>query len=282
MIFSRIARRLAFPFGAAAALPFLLVAPSALAQTAPPPMEQRGARPDRPGGQMGEGRMFESLGLSDAQKTQLREAMTAQRERFRPQMEALRAETGLTDAQKQERRTALMQQQRTEMEAAARRILTPEQFTRFTQQREQMQQRGPRGEGQRPRGQMRDGGQQRPGAVAQNRRARGGRAVAGRAQAGRAAQALGLSEAQKTQMQALATRQREAMQALRGQALTVEQRRTQARELATRFRAERQAVLTPEQRTRVQQMRQRGAERMRERRMNRPGTPGHRAPQNGR
>lgn len=233
----------------AAALPFLLVAPTALAQDAPPQRsEQRGQRPD---GQRGPDRMFEGLNLSDAQKTQLREAMQQQRERFRPQMEALRNQTGLTDEQKRERREALMTQQRSEMDAAARRILTPEQYQSWTQQRQQMEQR----RGQRP------GMEGRMGQARGQRNGQNARPGMNGRMGDRAANALNLSDAQKTRMQAIGERQRTAMQALRNEALTVEQRRTRTQALMTQFRQEREAVLTPEQRQRAEQLRQQGRER---------------------
>lgn len=81
---------------------------------------------ERTEGREGRGGMMQDLNLTEAQKTQ----MKANREAFKAQMDQLKAQN-LPDAQFKERMEALRADQRSKMEA----ILTPEQKTKWAEQR---------------------------------------------------------------------------------------------------------------------------------------------------
>lgn len=74
--------------------------------------------------------------------------------------------------------------------------------------------------------------------------------------ADRMAAQLGLSDEQRTQMQEIATRERAELQALRDAGENApEERRARAQAVREKYRAERDAILTPEQRTKAKEMR---------------------------
>ena len=73
--------------------------------------------------------------------------------------------------------------------------------------------------------------------------------------ADRMADELGLSDTQRTQIQELARQERAELDALRDTALAKEDRKAKAHEIREKYRAQRQAVLTPEQRTKADKMR---------------------------
>lgn len=78
----------------------------------------------------------------------------------------------------------------------------------------------------------------------------------------RMAQELNLTEAQKTQLKSLHEQQRAQMEALKNEALTVDQRRAKMKELHTSFKTQTQAILTPEQQAKMQELKQkRGGKR---------------------
>lgn len=74
--------------------------------------------------------------------------------------------------------------------------------------------------------------------------------------ADRMADELGLSDTQRTQIQELARQEKSELEALRADAaLAKEDRKSKAHEIREKYRAQRQAVLTPEQRTKADKMR---------------------------
>lgn len=242
----------------AASLPLFLVAPVALAQDAPPVRTERPAPGPRGGAMRGVGidRMAEQLGLSADQKTRVQQLFEGQRTRMQPQMQALRADQSLTAEQRRERMQAFAQQQRTAMEQGLRGILTPEQFTRYQQLRPAqggpMQDRRMQGQRLERRGEQM---QQRGRQLEQ----RGERLQRGARPA--MPDRLGLSDAQKAQMQALAQQQRTALQALQAERLTVDERRTRVQALRQQFQQQRLSVLTPAQRQQAEQLRQERGQR---------------------
>ena len=154
------------------ALAFALVATAGTAGAQATPREEHGK-----GHRFGH--FYEELGLTEAQRTQIR----AIHERYQPQMQQLhatvrphkqtardamqRGDTAAARAAREQARAAMeqtraqRQQLHNTMQAEVRAILTPEQQTRFdalrASQRERMERRGPRGGGARgfrgPRGQ---------------------------------------------------------------------------------------------------------------------------------
>lgn len=82
----------------------------------------------------------------------------------------------------------------------------------------------------------------------------------------RMAQELGLTEAQKSQIQSYLQDARSQLQVLRDTALTQEQRRAQARQIRETAQAKVRAVLTPDQQAKADQLRQQAQQRMEARR----------------
>ncbi len=74
--------------------------------------------------------------------------------------------------------------------------------------------------------------------------------------ADRMADELGLSDEQRTKIQELARQEKSELEALRADtALAKEDRKAKAHEIRENYRAQRHAVLTPEQRTKAEKMR---------------------------
>ncbi len=73
--------------------------------------------------------------------------------------------------------------------------------------------------------------------------------------ADRMAGELGLSETQRNQIQELARQEKAELDALRDAAPAKEDRRAKAHEIREKYRAQRQAVLTPDQRAKADKMR---------------------------
>lgn len=82
----------------------------------------------------------------------------------------------------------------------------------------------------------------------------------------RLAEALGLNEDQKLKMKAIGEQERAEMQALRDDtALSKEDRRAKAQSIHQKYKAQRDAILTPEQKVKAEQFREKGRERMEKR-----------------
>lgn len=77
---------------------------------------------------------MQELNLTDAQKTELK----AQREAAKTQLESIKADASLTDAQKAEKAKAIHQEQKTKMQA----LLTTEQKAKLEQSRQAAKERG--------------------------------------------------------------------------------------------------------------------------------------------
>ncbi|HEX2862857.1 MAG TPA: hypothetical protein VHN79_14515 [Lacunisphaera sp.] len=80
--------------------------------------------------------------------------------------------------------------------------------------------------------------------------------------AGRLAGALGLTEDQKVRMQAIGEQEKAELEALRARAAgDKEALKAQAKEIRQKYREQRQAILTPEQRTKAETARKKGDRR---------------------
>ncbi|RXK54789.1 hypothetical protein ESB00_02510 [Oleiharenicola lentus] len=79
----------------------------------------------------------------------------------------------------------------------------------------------------------------------------------------RMAEALGLSDDQKVQMKAIGDQERAEMQALRADtALAKEERKAKVQAIHQKYKAQRDALLTPEQKVKADKFREKGRERM--------------------
>jgi Spy/CpxP family protein refolding chaperone len=79
----------------------------------------------------------------------------------------------------------------------------------------------------------------------------------------RMGEALGLSDDQKAQMKAIGDQERAEMQALRADtALAKEDRKAKVQVIHQKYKAQRDALLTPEQKVKADKFREKGRERM--------------------
>ena len=94
----------------------------------------------------------------------------------------------------------------------------------------------------------------------------GGRQERGERRGDKLAEMLGLSEDQKSKMQAIGQQERDEMKILRSDsALSKEDRQSKMREIHEKYRTQRDAILTPEQRTKAEQLRGKMRDRMEDR-----------------
>ena len=108
------------------------------------PKHQRPGGPGGPGGRGMGAKMEEELGLTDAQKEQ----MKAAREEVMQKQKAIHEDASLTDEQKKEKSKAL----REEHKAKVKTILTAEQFAKWEKAMAQRDPGGPRGPKGPPKG----------------------------------------------------------------------------------------------------------------------------------
>ncbi len=79
----------------------------------------------------------------------------------------------------------------------------------------------------------------------------------------RMGEALGLNDDQKAKMKAIGDQERSEMQALRADtSVSKEDRRAKAQAIHEKYKAQRDALLTPEQKAKADQFREKGRERM--------------------
>ena len=162
------------------------------------------------------------LGLTDDQKAQ----MKALGEEQKAAADAVRADASLTDDLKKQK----VKQIRQDFKAKRESLLTPDQKKKADEMRANFE-------------------EHRAG----DRQGRG----AGGPPGERMSKELGLSAEQQTQMQAIGQEQRVAADAVRADAsLTPEQKKEKMTQLWQEFKAKRQALLTPEQRTKAESMKE--------------------------
>ena len=158
--------------------------------------------------------MMKDLNLSDAQKTQ----MKANREANKAKMEALKKQDNLTVKEMRERKMALMQEQKAQMES----ILTAEQKATIASRKTSMDSKRKNMEGQR------------------------GEAMKDK---------LGLSNEQAAKLKAQNEINKEKIKAIQAnQSLSMEQKKAQMKAVRDAAKTERQSILTAEQLKKMEQM----------------------------
>jgi hypothetical protein len=158
--------------------------------------------------------MMKDLNLSDAQKTQ----MKANREANKAKMEALKKQDNLTVKEMRERKMALMQEQKAQMES----VLTAEQKATIASRKTSMDSKRKNMEGQR------------------------GEAMKDK---------LGLSNEQAAKLKAQNEINKEKIKAIQAnQSLSMEQKKAQMKAVRDAAKTERQSILTAEQLKKMEQM----------------------------
>ncbi|HEX8834512.1 MAG TPA: hypothetical protein VF719_09940, partial [Abditibacteriaceae bacterium] len=189
----------------------------------------RGAR--RAGGQRGKNQQFDKLNLSATQKTQLQAVLKESAE----QRKAVRGDANLSAKQKRERSKEL----RAGTQERIRAILTPDQ---------QAQLRGLQAERKAERREGEKAGKAEAGKGRRNERGEGHRGNALRG----VVKGLGLTDAQKAQIQPILKEAAAQMKAVRSDAnLSPEQKRTRTQELRAEVLNKVSPLLTAEQRAKL-------------------------------
>jgi Spy/CpxP family protein refolding chaperone len=156
---------------------------------------------------------MQDLNLTEAQKTELK----AQRESAKAQLQAIKADGSLTDAQKAEKAKAIHQEQKTKMQA----LLTAEQKTKLEEGRKVAKERG-KEMGEKKKQAYKD---------------------------------LNLTSEQSAKLKANREASKAKMDAIRNNSsLTEEQKKAQIKELKKTSKADMKNILTAEQIQKMQQM----------------------------
>jgi Spy/CpxP family protein refolding chaperone len=169
--------------------------------------------------------VMKDLNLTPDQKARLKTIHQEQRK----EMEALKSNTSLTDAQKKEQRKALHDKYRSQFES----VLTPAQKAEMEKKKADWKAEGKHKEGKGKEGRAFKGGQ--------------------RHDAAGIAKDLNLSADQKQKMQSLRTDFKSKAEALRNdKSLTAEQKKAKMQELKEQQKEQMKSVLTKEQQEKVQ------------------------------